>query len=152
MDDEHTISKIQWRCRRGTRELEFILTRFVDNCFASLNSEEKKEFSMLLDVEDPIPGHYNLEISSPGLDRPLFTPEQFEQFAGEEVKVTLFSPEEGRRKFRGRILCVQGLSVQLDVDGVEVALNFGNIAKARLAPDLDGLLASRNQKAEQSGQ
>jgi ribosome maturation factor RimP len=119
----------------------------LDDC-----SKVSRELAALLDVEDPIPGHYNLEISSPGLDRPLFTPEQFEQFAGEEAKVTLFSPEQGRRKFRGSILSVQGETVRLNVDGVEVALNIGNIAKARLVPDFDGLLAARNQKTEQTGQ
>ena len=54
MDDDHTYSKIQWRCRRGTKELDVILARFVDNCYASLSSEEKKELSMLLDLEDPL--------------------------------------------------------------------------------------------------
>ena len=113
----------------------------LDDC-----SKVSREVAALLDVEDPIPGHYNLEVSSPGLDRPLFTPDQFQQFAGEEVKVTLFSPEEGRRKFRGRIVAVEGESVQLNVDNIEVELNFGNIAKAKLVPDFDGIIASRNQE------
>jgi ribosome maturation factor RimP len=119
----------------------------LDDC-----SRVSRELAALLDVEDPISGHYNLEISSPGLDRPLFTLEHYEQFAGSEVKITLFSPEDGRRKFRGLISGVLGDSVQLNVDGVEVALKFGNIAKAKLVPDYDGIIAARNQKAKQAGQ
>lgn len=98
-----------------------------------------REVAALLDVEDPISGHYNLEVSSPGLDRPLFTLEQFEKFIGEEVSLTAFAPVEGRRKFKGRILGTGEGSVQLDQDGTEVSLEFGNIAKARLVPDYDSL-------------
>ncbi len=67
-----------------------------------------REVAALLDVEDPIPGHYVLEVSSPGLDRPLFSPEQFDRFTGEVVQITLFAPLGGRRKFKGRILGVAG--------------------------------------------
>ena len=118
----------------------------LDDC-----SSVSREVAALLDVEDPISGHYTLEVSSPGLDRPLFTPSQFEQFAGELVKVTLFAPEDGRRKFRGRITGVQGEEIQLIVDDVEITLSFGNIAKAKLVPDYDGLLASRKQETGQTG-
>ncbi len=117
----------------------------LDDC-----SKVSREVAALLDVEDPIAGHYNLEISSPGLDRPLFTPDQFQQFTGEEVKVTLFAPEDGRRKFRGRIVAVEGENIQLNVDNIEVALNFGNIAKAKLVPDFGGILASRNQEDDEA--
>jgi ribosome maturation factor RimP len=102
-----------------------------------------REVAALLDVEDPISGQYNLEISSPGLDRPLFTLEQFEQFRGEEAQVTLFAPENGRRKYRGAILSCGSDSVLIEQDGAEVALNFNNIAKARLVPDYDRLFAQR---------
>ncbi len=98
-----------------------------------------REVAALLDVEDPISGHYNLEVSSPGLDRPLFTIEQFERFCGKEVKLTAFAPVEGRRKFKGRILGTVEGAVRLDQDGNEVSLEFGNIAKARLVPDYDSL-------------
>lgn len=100
-----------------------------------------REVAALLDVEDPISGHYNLEISSPGLDRPLFTLAHFGQFAGAEVQLTLFAPVEGRRKFKGRILGAEGGEVRLDQDGAEVALVFDNIAKARLVPDYASLMA-----------
>jgi ribosome maturation factor RimP len=96
-----------------------------------------RELAALLDVEDPISGHYVLEVSSPGLDRPLFTTKQFEQFSGQIVKITLFAPLEGRRKFRGEILGVEDGRVKIEQDGVEVTLEHGNIAKARLVPDYD---------------
>ncbi len=112
----------------------------LDDC-----SKVSHEVAALLDVEDLVSGHYNLEISSPGFDRPLFTLAQFDQFAGEEIQVTLFAPANGRRKFRGRILDVKADSVQLDLGGAEIALNFSNIAKAKLVPDYDSLMANRKQ-------
>ena len=71
-----------------------------------------REVAALLDVEDPIQGHYSLEISSPGLDRPLFNLQQFEQFRGETVKVTVYAPVEGRRKFKGAILATADRAVR----------------------------------------
>lgn len=104
-----------------------------------------REVAALLDVEDPIKGHYNLEISSPGLDRPLFTLEQFEQFTGEEARVTAFAPVDGRRKFKGVIEGVDDTTIRLVVDGETVALEHANIAKARLVPDYDALMAAKKQ-------
>jgi ribosome maturation factor RimP len=103
-----------------------------------------REVAALLDVEDPIPGHYVLEVSSPGLDRPLFTARQFEQFTGELVQITLFAPQDGRRKFKGRILGAQDEQVHIEQDGVEVTLKHGNIAKARLVPDYDSMFAEKS--------
>lgn len=104
-----------------------------------------REVAALLDVEDPIPGHYDLEVSSPGLDRPLFTLEQFERFCGEVAQVSLFAPLDGRRKFKGEILGIQDGKVRLDQDGTEVELDMGNIAKARLVPDYDSLFKQREE-------
>ena len=104
-----------------------------------------REVAALLDVEDPIPGHYNLEVSSPGLDRPLFTLDQFEHFRGEIAQLSLFAPMEGRRKFKGRILGTENGKVQLDQDGTAVELEMGNIVKARLVPDYDTLFTKREE-------
>jgi len=104
-----------------------------------------REAAALLDVEDPIPGHYNLEVSSPGLDRPLFTLEHFRQFTGEAVKISLYAPQDGRRKFNGKILGVEEDHVRLEQDGAEVLLDLGNIAKARLVPDYDNLFSKREE-------
>jgi ribosome maturation factor RimP len=103
-----------------------------------------REVAGLLDVEDPIPGNYVLEVSSPGLDRPLFSLAQFEQFKGEVASVSLFAPSSGRRKFKGKILGIEEDFVRIDQDGVEVKLEFGNIAKARLVPDYARLFAERD--------
>jgi ribosome maturation factor RimP len=101
-----------------------------------------REVAALLDVEDPISGHYNLEVSSPGLDRPLFTADHYRQFVGEEARVTMYAPVDGRRKFRGEILGCDDESVRLRQDGEEVVLDISNIAKARLVPDYDAILAA----------
>ena len=105
-----------------------------------------REVAALLDVEDPIPGHYNLEVSSPGLDRPLFTTGQFERYAGELARVTVYAPVDGRRKFKGTILSVAEGTVTIEQDGTEVTLDMSNVVKARLVPDYDAVLAeSRNR-------
>jgi ribosome maturation factor RimP len=98
-----------------------------------------REVSAQLDVEDPISGHYTLEVSSPGVDRPLFTPAQFARFLGEEAKVVLQLPMDGRRRFQGRIAAVEGERIDFDVDAKpapqRVSVTFDNIEKARLVPD-----------------
>ena len=71
------------------------------------------QVSGVLDVEDPIKGQYNLEVSSPGLDRPLFTLEHYVRFIGETVNVRLRSALHGRRKFTGKILSVDGEEIGL---------------------------------------
>lgn len=91
--------------------------------------------SALLDVEDPIDGEYELEVSSPGIDRPLVRLSDFDRFAGFEVKLETRDPvaqSNGRRRFKGRIVGVQGASVQMSCDGTEVSLAFENIASAKL--------------------
>lgn len=104
-----------------------------------------REVAALLDVEDPIAGHYTLEVSSPGVERPLFSVEHFARFAGEQVRVTAFAPVDGRRKFRGRIVAAEDDTVRLEVDGQAVELAFDNIAKAKLVPDYDALMASQKK-------
>lgn len=94
-----------------------------------------REVSAQLDVEDPISGHYTLEVSSPGVDRPLFTPDQFARFIGEQAKVVLKLPQDGRRRLQGAIAGVDGDSITFEVDGRPFAVAFDNIDKAKLVPD-----------------
>lgn len=108
----------------------------VDDCEAV-----SREAAARLDVADPIPGHYVFEVSSPGLDRPLFNPGQFARFAGEVVRVSVFAPVAGRRKFKGRIIGVDGDTIEIEQDGVPVRLQHANIAKARLVPDYERIFA-----------
>ncbi|VAX02038.1 Bacterial ribosome SSU maturation protein RimP [hydrothermal vent metagenome] len=90
------------------------------------------QLSGVLDVEDVIKGHYSLEISSPGLNRPLFSAAHFERFAGAEVKLRLDAPLDGRRKFCGVLVGVQDGDVRLLVDGEEVRVPLASIDKANL--------------------
>ncbi|HHQ42024.1 MAG TPA: ribosome maturation factor RimP [Chromatiales bacterium] len=94
------------------------------------------QVSGLLDVEDPIPGPYTLEVSSPGLDRPLFRAADFQRFAGREVRIRTDVPLEGRRNFRGVLRGLRGDEVLVEVDGAELALPVERIEQARLVPEL----------------
>ncbi|MEO6263932.1 MAG: ribosome maturation factor RimP [Luteimonas sp.] len=103
-----------------------------------------REISAQLDVADPISAHYTLEVSSPGVDRPLFTPLQFARFIGETAKVTLKLPQDGRRRLQGVIVRVDDNDIVFGVDGnagepVELAVAIDNIDKARLVPDWTAL-------------
>ncbi len=95
-----------------------------------------RQVSGLLDVEDPIPGPYTLEVSSPGLDRPLFKEAHFRRFAGRKVRIRTDVPLEGRRNFRGVLRGVRGGEVIVEVDGTEYALPMERIEQARLVPAL----------------
>jgi ribosome maturation factor RimP len=105
-----------------------------------------RETAALLDVKDPIRSQYNLEVSSPGLDRPLFTPAHYREFAGRLAQINLFAPQDGRRKFSGPILDADDSSVSIEQDGSEVRLDFGNIVKARLIPDYEKILSGHKTK------
>jgi len=92
------------------------------------------QVSGVLDVEDPIPGNYNLEVSSPGLDRKLTKVEHFQRFAGETVKVQMRFPIEGRRRFRGTLVSSDDENIVVEVDGVPHTLPVATIDTARLVP------------------
>ena len=91
----------------------------------------------MLEVEDPIRGQYVLEVSSPGIDRPLFTREHYERFSGEQVTLRTTIPLDGRRKFTGALQGMEGDNVVLVVDGAEVAIPFTHIDKAKIVPVFD---------------
>lgn len=94
-----------------------------------------RQLSAMIDVEDPIPGHFNLEVSSPGLDRPLRKAEDFEKFTGDIVKIKLSMPTiEGQRNFTGKLLGIKDNDVLLEVDGETKLLPLGGIDKACLVP------------------
>jgi ribosome maturation factor RimP len=94
-----------------------------------------RELSALLDVEDPIPGHYALEVSSPGIDRPLFTAEQFGRVVGQEVRVLLKAPLEGRRRLRGRLAAVDGERLTFEAEGKTFEFDHDAVESARVVPD-----------------
>jgi len=91
--------------------------------------------SALLDVEDPIAGNYNLEVSSPGLDRKLTKVEHFQRFKGETLKVSMRFPIEGRRRFRGTLVSSDEENIVVEVDGESHSLPLSMIDTARLVPE-----------------
>jgi ribosome maturation factor RimP len=99
----------------------------VDDCAIISQS-----VSALLDVADPIPGAYTLEVSSPGLDRPLVRPEDYIRFSGYEVRIELSSAVEGRKRFRGRLLGATDGQARLATEAGELRLPLSAIAKAKL--------------------
>lgn len=100
-----------------------------------------RAISAVLDVDDPISGHYTLEVSSPGLDRPLVRRRDYDRFAGHVAKLETERLIDGRKRFRGRILGVQGDLVRIALDDGEVGLPLADISQAKLVMT-DELLAS----------
>ncbi len=99
----------------------------IDDC-----ADFSRTVSDILDATDPIPGPYNLEVSSPGINRPLKRPEDFNRFSGERVVVETGVPLEGRRRFKGRLLGLAGEKVRVEChDGIH-EIPRGSIRKARL--------------------
>lgn len=107
-----------------------------------------REISALLDVHDPIAGEYQLEVSSPGVDRPLFTAAQFARYIGSEVKLETLLPVQGRRRFKGPIIAVDGEQIEVEVDQVRYRLAARDLTKARIVPDYAELM--RKAKSRKS--
>ncbi|HEX2127346.1 MAG TPA: ribosome maturation factor RimP [Thermoleophilaceae bacterium] len=99
----------------------------VEDC-----AEISRAVSALLDVEDPLPGSYVLEVTSPGIDRPLVRPDDFARFAGFEARIETATPIDGRRRFKGRLIGVEGDEVRIDVDGTVVPVPLASVKKAKL--------------------
>lgn len=90
--------------------------------------------SDLLDADDPFPGRYSLEVSSPGTDRVLRTPAHFARFVDNRVKVELIAPRDGRKRYTGMLRRADGDSIEMDVDNFSVSIKLAEISRARLAP------------------
>ena len=109
----------------------------VDDC-----ERFSKRFSVLLDVEDCVPFSYVLEVSSPGLDRPLVREADFQRFTGKQVKVRTSQPLQGQRNFRGRILGASGGNIRLELSpGQQVEMALSQIERANLVVEIQ---ATRN--------
>lgn len=102
----------------------------VDQCESA-----SRELSALLDVDDPIAGHYVLEVSSPGLDRPLFSAVQFARALGSEVKLLFRTPLEGRRRLRGKVLGVDGDQIAVEAEQKTWHFDHALVESARVVPD-----------------
>lgn len=112
-------------------------TMSVEDC-----AEVSRAISALLDVEDPISSEYILEVSSPGIDRPLVKLDDYRRFAGYEAKIETAMPVEGRKRYRGRIVGIDGEDVLVTVDGQEYRLPFPLIGESRLVLTDDLIAAS----------
>jgi ribosome maturation factor RimP len=99
-------------------------------------AEVSHQLSGVLDVEDPIPGRYSLEVSSPGLNRPLVYPEHFERFRGHRVKLRLAEKVEGRRNLEGSLLGLADGLIQLEVEGRTWEVPLAAVESARLVPEI----------------
>ncbi len=99
----------------------------VDDC-----AEVSRQVGALLDVEDPISSEYSLEVSSPGVDRPLFELAHFQEVIGETVNVKLSMPLNGRRKFKGPLVAIENDTLIVEVDSIDYELVISNVDKANL--------------------
>ena len=102
----------------------------VDDC-----STVSRQISALIDVEDPINGQFNLEVSSPGSDRPLRRLKDFQRFVGSLVKLKSVMPLEGQRNFKGRLLEATEETIVIETDSEEISLPMSAIDKARIVPE-----------------
>ena len=112
----------------------------VDEC-----ADISRAVSAVLDVADPIAGAYTLEVSSPGIDRPLVRRRDFDRFAGQEAKVETRRPVDGRKRFRGRIIGIAGDVVQVLAEGAVVDLPYDDIVQAKLVLTEDLLAPSEDR-------
>jgi len=94
-----------------------------------------REISALLDVHDPIPTAYRLEVSTPGLDRILRTPAHFARFVGARIAVELLAPRDGRRRYTGPLLQASPTGIEVAVDDQRVQLSYAEVHRARLVPE-----------------
>lgn len=113
----------------------------LDDCEAV-----SREVSALLDVHDPIAGNYTLEVSSPGIDRPLFRIEQYQRYIGEDLRVQTSAPIAGRRKFSGTLTEVSDTQITLAMEGGQTCLDIADIDKARLVGRLPSATIARKPR------
>lgn len=134
----YELVELEYAAGRSHATLRFFIDKSggigLEDC-----EQVSREISAVLDVEDPIPTAYTLEVSSPGFDRVLRTRAHFERFAGERVHVELKVPREGRRRYTGTLRTVADDGLTLEVDRETVSVPFDEIGKARLAPQGDAV-------------
>ncbi len=126
----------EYQPRRGNALLRLYIDHpqgiTLDDC-----TRVSRQVSAVLDVDDPIPGQYTLEISSPGLDRLLFEPKQYAAYCGQQVRLLLNTPVAGSRKLLGRLEAVTADQVLVTQDQQQLSIPFSHIDRARLVPDFN---------------
>lgn len=111
----------------------------LDEC-----SDASRTISALLDVEDVIASAYQLEVSSPGIDRPLVKPADFERYLGFEAKIETQLPVQGRRRFKGQLITLEDQQLSIRVDATEYSIPLSNIMSAKLVLN-DALMKAHKQ-------
>ena len=134
-----------------------IMAERADGSMSVEDCEElSRTLSAVLDVEDPIPGEYNLEVSSPGIDRPLTRPKDFERWQGFDVKIELSEPMSGRKRFRGLLQGVEGgeVLVECDIEGYSepqvLGLPFRKLSEAKLVMSDDLIRESLKRQGREN--
>ncbi|GAA3588729.1 MULTISPECIES: ribosome maturation factor RimP [Marinobacter] len=127
-----------WGMEYRSRGPQPMLRLFIDDAENGIGVDDcekvSRQVSGVLDVEDPIQSEYTLEVSSPGMDRPLFRLEQYQAYAGHKVQIRLRMAFEGRRKFQGLLKGTEGGDVVVIVDDHEYLLPFDSIERANIIP------------------
>jgi len=127
-----------WGIEFRTSGRQSLLRVFIDDAENGVGVDDcekvSRQISGVMDVEDPIQAEYTLEVSSPGMDRPLFYLKQYEAYVGHQAQIRLRMAFDGRRKFRGLIKGVEGSDVVLVVDDHEYLLPFESIDRANIVP------------------
>lgn len=151
------IVRIKLHAQRGTQVLQIMAEPAGDTREMTVQdcAQVSRHVSAILDVEDPISGAYNLEVSSPGIDRPLNDAKDFLRFVGYEASVEMEWPVEGRKRFKGEILSVEGEELRLKLDDKnEAVLEISGMQQAKLVLT-DALisehLAKRKAQAVEEG-
>lgn len=146
----YEIVRVQLSGGRRSQTLQIMCDRqdgtpiTVDDC-----AEISRMASAVLDVEDPIAGEYNLEVSSPGLDRPLTRPKDFERFAGFDARIELRLPVDGQKRFKGVLHGLDGECVKLATGEGDVRLALSDIEKAKLVLTDALIAAAQGQQADE---
>jgi ribosome maturation factor RimP len=153
VDAGYELVDIEYKSGGGRGALLRVYIDYAAELNKSISFEDceklSRELSAILDVEDPIVNKYSLEVSSPGIDRPLRTPEHFRRFVGQEAKVSLREGLDGRRNFTGLLVEVSetGSSVTINVDGNQFELPIADVSSAKLVPDWNALMKGQGKRA-----
>ncbi|MCC6709675.1 MAG: ribosome maturation factor RimP [Gammaproteobacteria bacterium] len=135
------------RSRGGASQLLRLYIDHADGITVEDCERVSRQVSDLLDAEQLVSGEYTLEVSSPGLDRPLFTLEQHRRFIGEEVALRLRALVGGRRRVTGRLLAVNDESLLVDVEGESLDIPYREVERSRLVPDWAAEMNRQRQPA-----
>lgn len=129
-----------WGCEYIPAGKDSTLRIYIDRPEQGVNVDDcalvSRQISAIMDVEDPISSAYYLEVSSPGLDRPFFKPEQYAPYVNKTINVRTRIAEMGRRKFKGKLVAVEDTQILVEVDREVYEIPFSNIDKAHLVVEL----------------